>query len=232
MTWQKRLNISQKNCGKFILCSLIELPEVISFYGYYPPIKSTLNLAIDCVVNGNKTNEQILVSTHNCHELTAHTQFLRTRNDAGKNGTVLVRHLIQSFLSGEETPEMAHQIGMELCEKILKDEYEFALSTHIAKGHIHNHIIFNNVNMVTGKCYQSNKRSYHQIRYQSDKLCRENNLSDIDKFYESYKKKYKTNGRSWYEFLKKWLSLDMKLSMANILLLNQKISRDLPEPKQ
>ena len=94
---------------------------------------------------------------------------------------------------------MAHQIGMELCEKILKDEYEFALSTHIAKGHIHNHIIFNNVNMVTGKCYQSNKRSYHQIRYQSDKLCRENNLSVIDKFYESYKKKYKTNGRSWYE---------------------------------
>ena len=94
---------------------------------------------------------------------------------------------------------MAHQIGMELCKKILKDEYEFVLSTHIDKGHIHNHIIFNNVNMVTGKCYQSNKKSYHQIRYQSDKLCRENNLSVIDEFYESYKKKHKTNGKSWYE---------------------------------
>ena len=46
--------------------------------------------------------------------------------------------------------------------------------------HIHNHIIFNNVNMVTGKCYQSNKKSYHKIRYQSDKLCKENNLSVID----------------------------------------------------
>ena len=53
--------------------------------------------------------------------------------------------------------------------------------------------------MVTGRCYQSNKKSYHQIRYQSDKLCKENNLSVIDEFYESYKKKYKTNGRSWYE---------------------------------
>ncbi|HGC7249124.1 TPA: relaxase/mobilization nuclease domain-containing protein, partial [Streptococcus agalactiae] len=63
----------------------------------------------------------------------------------------------------------------------------------------HNHIIFNNVNMVTGKCYQSNKRSYHQIRYQSDKLCKENNLSVIDEFYETYRKKYKTNGKSWYE---------------------------------
>ena len=88
---------------------------------------------------------------------------------------------------------------MELCKKILKDEYESVLSTHIDKGHIHNHIIFNNVNMVTGKCYQSNKKSYHKIRYQSDKLCKENNLSVIDEHYESFKKKYKVNGKSWYE---------------------------------
>ena len=163
------------------------------------PIKSTLNLAIEYIVNGDKTDEQILVSTHKCHESTAHTQFLMKRNDAGTKGTVLARHLIQSFLPGETTPEMAHQIGIELCKKILKDEYEFVLSTHIDKGHIHNHIIFNNVNMVTGRCYQSNKKSYHQIRCQSDKLCKENNLSVIDEFYESYKKKYKTNGKSWYE---------------------------------
>lgn len=163
------------------------------------PIKSTLNLAIDYIVNGDKTDEQLLVSTHKCHESTAHTQFLRTRNDAGTKGTVLARHLIQSFLPGETSPEIAHQIGMELCKKILKDEYEFVLSTHIDKGHIHNHIIFNNVNMVTGRCYQSNKKSYHKIRYHSDKLCKENNLSVIDEFYESYKKKYKTNGKSWYE---------------------------------
>lgn len=160
------------------------------------PIKSTLNLAIDYIVNGDKTDEQLLVSTHKCHESTAHTQFLRTRNDAGTKGTVLARHLIQSFLPGETSPELAHQIGMELCKKILKDEYEFVLSTHVDKGHIHNHIIFNNVNMV---CYQSNKKSYHQIRYQSDKLCKENSLSVIDEFYESYKKKYKINGKSWYE---------------------------------
>ena len=163
------------------------------------PIKSTLNLAISYIVNEEKTDEQILVSTHKCHQETAHTQFLRTRNDSGTNGTVLARHLIQSFLPGEASPEMAHQIGLELCKKILKDEYEFVLSTHIDKGHIHNHIIFNNVNMVTGKCYQSNKKSYHQIRYQSDKLCKDNNLSVIDEFYESYKRKYKTNGKSWYE---------------------------------
>lgn len=163
------------------------------------PIKSTLNLAIVYITNEEKTDEKILVSTNKCFASTAHTAFMKTREDNKVSGSVLARHLIQSFMPGEATPEIAHQIGMELCKRILKDQYEFVLTTHIDKGHIHNHIIFNNVNMVTGKCYQSNKRSYHQIRYQSDKLCKENNLSVIDEFYETYRKKYKTNGKSWYE---------------------------------
>ena len=163
------------------------------------PIKATLNLAIDYITNEAKTDEKILVTTNNCFPATAHTQFLKTREDNNVKGNVLARHLIQSFLPNETTPEQAHQIGLDLCNKILKDEYEFVLTTHIDKGHIHNHIIFNNVNMVTGKCYQSNKKSYHKIRYQSDKLCKENNLIVIDEHYETYKKKYKTSGKSWYE---------------------------------
>lgn len=163
------------------------------------PIKATLNLAIDYITNTKKTDEQLLVSTNKCHPASAHKQFLKRREEQNTRGNVLARHLIQSFLPGETTPEMAHQIGLELCKNILKGEYEFILSTHIDKGHIHNHIIFNNVNMATGKCYQSNKRSYHQIRYQSDKLCKEYNLSVIDEYYERFKKKYKTNGKSWYE---------------------------------
>lgn len=163
------------------------------------PIKSTLNLAIEYITDTKKTDEQILVSTNKCHPASAHTQFLKRREEQNIRGNVLARHLIQSFLPGETTPEIAHQIGLELCEKILKGEYEFILSTHIDKGHIHNHIIFNNVNMATGKCYQSNKRIYHQIRYQSDKLCKEYNLSVIDEYYERFKKKYKSNGKSWYE---------------------------------
>ena len=61
------------------------------------PIKLTLNLAIDYIVNGDKTDEQLLVSTHKCHESTAHTQFLRIRENVGTKGTVRARHLIQSF---------------------------------------------------------------------------------------------------------------------------------------
>ena len=163
------------------------------------PIKSTLNLAIAYITGNEKTDGEVLITSKFCHPSTAHLQFEQTRKISGTHGTVLARHLIQSFLPGETTAEKAHEIGLKLCEKMLKSEYEFVLSTHIDKGHIHNHIIFNNVNKSSGKCYQSNKRTYHQIRYQSDKLCKEYDLSVIDEFYESFKKKYKTSGKSWYE---------------------------------
>ncbi len=145
------------------------------------PIKSTLNLAIDYIVNGDKTDEQILVSTHKCHQETAHTQFLRTRNDAGTKGNVLARHLIQSFLPGETTPEIAHQIGMELAERLLQGKYEAVITTHLNTEHYHNHIVFNSVSMEDGKKYHSNSRSYYEdVRKASDALCLKYGLSVIE----------------------------------------------------
>ena len=180
------------------------------------PIKSTLNLSIKYITNSDKTDKNILISTHMCNEKTAHNQFLNTRKLNNINGTVLARHLIQSFLPNEVTPEKAHEIGKSLCKEILKDQYEYVLSTHIDKNHIHNHIIFNNVSFVTGKCYQSNKKTYHKIRSISDKLCKENNLSVVDEFYEKYKKKFKIKGKSYYEYshYKKGTSWKSKLRFS------------------
>lgn len=176
------------------------------------PIKSTLNLAIKYITNDNKTDEKILVSTFNCHEDTAHIQFQTTRNFHNTSGTILARHLIQSFLPDEVTPELAHEIGRKLCDELLKDNYEYLLTTHIDRGHIHNHIIFNNVSFRTGKCYQSNKRTYHNIRNISDELCKENNLIVIDEFYEKYKK-LRAKGQSYKQYLenKKGTSWKSKL---------------------
>ena len=164
------------------------------------PIKSTLNLAINYITKDEKTNDQILVSGFMCNPITAHSSFLKTREANNVQGTVLAQHLIQSFFPGETDAETAHRIGQELCEKHLKNEYEYVIATHLDRGHIHNHIIFNHVNMVTGKCYRANYKTYHQIRSRSDELCKKNKLSVIDPYYESYKRKYKTKGKSWYEF--------------------------------
>ncbi|PSJ32097.1 endonuclease [Peptostreptococcus russellii] len=164
------------------------------------PIKSTLSLAIDYITSDDKTNDQILLISEDCSPATAHLQFINTREVNDTRGTVLARHLIQSFVPGEVSPEKTHEIGLSLAKEVLNGEYEYVLSTHVDRNHIHNHIIFNNVNWKTGKCYQSNKRSYHRIRYQSDKLCKENNLVVIDEYYEKYKKKYKTKGKSYKEY--------------------------------
>ena len=62
---------------------------------------------------------------------------------------------------------------------VTKGQHEYVLTTHIDKGHVHNHIIFCAVNFVDHHKYNSNKRSYYGIRNMSDRLCRENGLSVI-----------------------------------------------------
>ncbi|MGH2131920.1 relaxase/mobilization nuclease domain-containing protein, partial [Enterococcus faecalis] len=88
-----------------------------------------------------------------------------------------------------------------LCEKVLQGKYEYVRTTHVDKEHFHNHILFNYVSFDTGKAYQSNKKSNHQIRNYRDDLCRKYKLSVIDEDYMKIKNKYKTNGKSYKEYM-------------------------------
>ena len=143
------------------------------------PIKSTLKAAIDYICNPEKTDGKLLVSSYGCAAETADIEFSWTRRHAIDKGTNLGCHLIQAFQPGEVTPEQAHEIGMQLAKEILGGKYEFVLTTHIDKDHVHNHLIFNAVSFVDHKHYHSNKRSYHDIRRTSDRLCKEHGLSVI-----------------------------------------------------
>ena len=68
---------------------------------------------------------------------------------------------------------------MELAREVLGGKYEFVLTTHIDRDHVHNHLIFNAVSFQDHKHYHSNKRSYHFIRRTSDRICKEHGLSVI-----------------------------------------------------
>ena len=131
------------------------------------------------ICNPEKTDGKLLVSSYGCAAETADIEFSWTRRHAIDKGTNLGRHLIQAFQPGEVTPEQAHEIGMELAKEILGGKYEFVLTTHIDKDHVHNHLIFNTVSFADYKHYHSNKRSYHYIRRTSDRLCKEHGLSVI-----------------------------------------------------
>ena len=143
------------------------------------PIKSTLKAAIDYICNPEKTDGKLLVSSYGCTAETADIEFAWTRRHSIDKGTNLGRHLIQAFEPGEVTPDEAHEIGMQLAKEILGAKYEFVLTTHIDKNHIHNHLIFNAVSFTDHKHYHSNKRSYHYIRRTSDRICKEHGLSVI-----------------------------------------------------
>lgn len=106
------------------------------------PIKSTLKAAIDYICNPEKTDGKLLVSSYGCTAETADIEFEWTRLHSIDKGTHLGRHLIQAFEPGEVTPEEAHEIGMQLAKEILGGKYEFVLTTHIDKDHVHNHLIF------------------------------------------------------------------------------------------
>ena len=138
-----------------------------------------MKAAIDYICNPDKTDGKLLVSSFGCSAETADIEFAWTRRHAIDKGTNLGRHLIQAFEPGEVTPEEAHQIGMELAREVLGGKYEFVLTTHIGKDHVHNHLIFNAVSFQDHKHYHSDKRSYPFIRRTSDRICKEHGLSVI-----------------------------------------------------
>ena len=143
------------------------------------PIKSTLKKALDYICNPAKTDEKILISSYGCSHETADIEFGFTLSQAIDKGNNLAHHLIQAFDPGEVTPEQAHEIGRRLADEVTKGQYEYVLTTHIDKGHVHNHIMFCAVNFMDYHKYNSNKKSYYQIRNTSDRICRESGLSIV-----------------------------------------------------
>ena len=141
--------------------------------------KGRLDVGIHYVLNGDKTNEQILTAYLNCDPGHACRQMLDTKRAMGKTDGVQYYHIIQSFKPGEVTPELALEIAREFAAEHLPG-YQAVIGVHVDKEHIHAHTIFNSVNADTGEKYHSNARSYYsQIRAISDRLCREHGLSVI-----------------------------------------------------
>lgn len=156
------------------------------------PITKTLQKAVNYIISVEKTSSnELLVSSFECNTISTEFDFKFTKelakaikgdysNVGGRN--ILAWQIIQSFAPEDNiTPEQAHKIGEELAEKFLKNKYQYVISTHIDKGHIHNHIIFNSTSFKTLKNFRVNKNlEYLRLRNISNNICKENNLSIID----------------------------------------------------
>ena len=183
-------------------------------------IRGTLSKALAYIMNPEKTDDKMLVSSYGCATETAAQEFEWTRKIAEQQGMnpvkIIARHVIQSFDVGEVSPELAHEIGKQFADEILDGKYEYVLTTHIDKGHVHNHLIFNAVDFVDHHAYKSYKRIYYDMREVSDRLCKENGLSVIPPSQGkgmSYKEYTEAKrGTSWKQKLKQ--TIDRNIIMA------------------
>ena len=142
-------------------------------------IKATVQKALKYICNPEKTDGQILIDSFACGIETAHYDFMDALSKSSGVGDKQAFHLIQSFAPGEVDFDTAHQVGIELADKLLENKYSYVIATHIDKEHCHNHIIFCAVDNAEHKKYNDCKRTYRHIRNLSDGLCREHGLSVI-----------------------------------------------------
>ena len=179
------------------------------------PIKSTVEKAIAYITNPEKTDEKILVSSFACSEQTAFLEFEKTRNKHHYSGKNLAYHCIQSFKPDEVTPEQAHRIGIQTADELLKGKYEYVISTHIDRGHIHNHLIICGVNFENGLSFgtehdRKNNPAWKQLRKISDDICIENKLSVIEMPEKGY-------GKCYYEWLQDMKKNSYKSKLKNAI---------------
>lgn len=183
-------------------------------------IKTTLNKALDYIENPEKTDEQILVSGYNVDPLSASIEYRMTaalareiKGDYSKSGGAdnLAYHMIQSFAPYDKiTPEQAHELGKKWADEILQGRYEYVISTHVDKGHIHNHIIFNAVSFYDYKKYDNYKVAAH-LREVSDRLCAEQGLYVIEK------PKLKSKSPTHYEWEQRKAGTSWKAQIQEII---------------
>lgn len=132
------------------------------------------------IQNQKKTADGSFVTAINCLKQTALRQMILTKQRYGKEDKYIAWHGYQSFKPGEVTPERCHEIGVKLAKEMWGGQFQVIVTTHLDKGHLHNHFCFNSVSFRDGRKYNYSKAEQRRLRDISDRLCREYGLSVIE----------------------------------------------------
>lgn len=155
-------------------------PEKTDGSRYTDTELQALTDVIDYAEDGAKTHNKVYVSGINLSPNIARDQMVMTKLQFGKTDKILAYHGYQSFLPGEVTPDMAHEIGIKLAERLWGDRFQVLVTTHLDHEHIHNHFCLNSVSFVDGKKFRGGSKAYWIMRAESDKICTVYGLSVIE----------------------------------------------------
>ena len=150
-------------------------------------MKRAIQDIVNYVKNPAKTDEGRLVTSYQCNGEIADAEFLLAKRQyiaatgrvRGKDD-IIAYHLRQSFVPGEITPEEANRLGQELAKRFTKGNHAFIVCTHIDKAHVHNHIIWNAVNLDCDRKFRNFLGSTWAVRRLSDTICIENDYSIVE----------------------------------------------------
>ena len=144
----------------------------------YSDLRNVLHYAGDEAKTGG-AEKACFVTGVNCSAVTAFDEMRSVQERFGKTIGNVAYHAYQSFKTDEVTPELCHQIGVELARKMWGGEYQVLVATHFNTGTYHNHFVVNAVNMWDGKKFNCNEGAYWKFRALSDELCAEHRLTII-----------------------------------------------------
>ena len=137
----------------------------------YKVIKKNLEAVINYAMNGEKTENGILISAINCLPETAYSQMMLTKKVFHKEDGRLGYHIIQSFKGNEISSEKCNKIGIELAQQLWGDKYQVLICTHTNKQNIHNHIVLNSVSFIDGSKYHNSNVEIALLLETNDDLC-------------------------------------------------------------
>ena len=124
------------------------------------------------------TEEKKFVTGINCTPENANEVML-TLLEGVSPSDIQAYHGYQSFKPGEVDADTAHAIGVQLANELWGEDFPIIVSTHIDKGHVHNHFCMP-ASGFSGKRYHDCNATYKRMRDTSDRLCREYGLSVIE----------------------------------------------------
>lgn len=169
-------------------------------------IGQCLSARIDYAKDEDKTDDGRYVTSYACNDEIPAKEFETARQEYIRNtgreyeGDIIAYQIRQSFMPGEVTPEEANAIGYETAMRFTKGEHAFVCCTHIDKEHIHNHIIYNSVNLHCDRKFRDSWYCGLGLRTLSDIICLEHGLSVIEPYKNpgkrpKYEKSYRQDIR-------------------------------------
>ena len=154
-------------------------------------LDSDLYAALRYAENDGKTDRKLFVGGINCSAQNAYAEMTAVQRRFGMKGKVVAYHGIQSFASGEVTPEQAFEIGKETARRMWSEKYQVLVTVHLNTDNLHCHFVVNPCSFRDGAKFKNKIGDHKELRKISDTVCREHGLSVLEnsEFYSKGKKK-------------------------------------------